>query len=381
MSAQLYIGLNSGTSADSIDAALVDFATTPPSLRATIRHTMPVAERQLILHAGTGGELTMTQALWLDTRLGEYFAAAALALMPPSGTMQETILAIGSHGQTIRHRPQDDPPHTVQLGNAHLIAARTGLPTIADFRRTDMALGGQGAPLTPIFHGRFLSSPDHEHVVVNLGGIANLTILAPGGRVQGGFDAGPGNCLLDQAARLHLDQARDDRGCCAGSGRVRQDVLERWLRHPYFQAPVPKTAGPETFPWEWFMERGGDRLQTADLLATLTVLTARAIATAMGQHAPQVEHVLICGGGVHNNHLMRCLVQALQDQGLQARLSSTAHQGLDPDWIEPMAFAYLAKLYMEGQVGNVPLVTGASRGAVLGTCHQGQPPVADSPAA
>jgi anhydro-N-acetylmuramic acid kinase len=194
---QLYMGLNSGTSADSIDAALVDFATMPPTLLATSRHPMPAAERQLILHAGAGGELMLSQVAWLDARLGEHLAAAALAIIQQLDLAQGAILAIGSHGQTIRHRPLDDPAHTVQLGDAHVIAARTALTTIADFRRMDVALGGQGAPLTPIFHSTFLASADHASVVVNIGGIANLTMLAPGGSVLGGFDTGPGNCLMD----------------------------------------------------------------------------------------------------------------------------------------------------------------------------------------
>lgn len=372
MSGQLYLGLNSGTSADSIDAALVDLATSPPSLLAAVRHAMPAAEQQLILHAGSGGELTLSQAIWLDARLGEHFATAALAVIQQAGLDQEAILAIGSHGQTIRHRPLDDPPHTVQLGNAHIIAARTGLATITDFRRTDMAMGGQGAPLTPIFHGRFLSSPHQEHAVVNIGGIANLTLLEVGGAIRGGFDTGPGNCLLDQAARLCLRQSRDERGCCARSGTVNQDVLDRWLRHPYFQAQPPKTAGPETFAWSWFMDQGASRLRAADLLATLTALTAATMARAIACHAPRTRQVLICGGGVHNDHLMQCLVQAMGQQSLGAQVASTAHLGLDPDWIEPMAFAYLAQLHMEARPGNVPVVTGASRPAVLGTCHKGR---------
>lgn len=373
MSGQLYVGLNSGTSADSIDAALVDFATSPPSLLAAVRHAMPAAERQLILHAGCGGELTLSQAIWLDARLGEHFATAALAVIQQAAADHGGIVAIGSHGQTIRHRPHDDPPHTVQLGNAHIIAARTGLTTIADFRRADMAMGGQGAPLTPIFHGRFLASLHQEHAVVNIGGIANLTMLGVGGIIRGGFDTGPGNCLLDQAARLCLHQDRDERGRWARSGTVRQDVLDRWLRHPYFQTHPPKTAGPETFAWSWFMDQGAARLQAADLLATLTALSATTIAQAIACHAPRTAQVLICGGGVHNDHLMHCLVQAMGQHHRGAQVASTAQLGLDPDWIEPMAFAYLAQLHMEAKPGNVPVITGASRPVVLGVCHRGHP--------
>jgi anhydro-N-acetylmuramic acid kinase len=382
MNTQLYMGLNSGTSADSIDAALVDFATTPPTLLATARHPMPSAERQLILHAGAGGELTLSQVAWLDARLGEHLAAAALATTQQLDLAPGAILAIGSHGQTIRHRPLDDPAHTVQLGDAHIIAARTALTTIADFRRMDVALGGQGAPLTPIFHSAFLASPDHASVVVNIGGIANLTMLAPGGSVLGGFDTGPGNCLMDEAARLHLRAPCDQQGRCAGSGRLSRGVLQRWLQHPYFQAGLPKTAGPETFAWSWLMAQGGSALSGPDLLATLTALTATTIAAAIANHAPDTRSVLVCGGGIHNDHLMRTLELALQDHGLPLVPASTAQRGLDPDWIEPATFAYLAKLHMEGTPGNVPLVTGARRQAILGARFQGgQPCAAASPAA
>jgi anhydro-N-acetylmuramic acid kinase len=301
----------------------------------------------------------------LDTELGELFGAAVLALLDGSKTAAAAVRAIGSHGQTIRHRPRIAHPFTTQIADPNVIAARTGIAVVADFRRRDVALGGQGAPLLPTFHQVAFGSASETRVVVNTGGVANVTLLVPGKPVRG-FDTGPANVLMDVVSRDELKQPYDTGGKAAAAGRVDAALLASTLQEPYFTAPPPKSTGPELFNRDW-LERhlAGRKLATPDLLATLVELTARSVAEAVHEHAAEAKHVYVCGGGAHNAHLMARFAAHFPG----AQVESTAVLGIDPDWVEAAGFAWLAHRTVEGLPGNLPSVTGSAKSAVLGAIY------------
>src|SRR5579859_3173088 len=362
----LFIGLISGTSADGIDAVLMESA---PALRITATHFSPypdpVRERVLKLSTGHHSGDPVDEFGGLDVELGELFAAAALALLEESGTPASKVRAIGSHGQTVRHRPRARHPFTLQIADPNLIAARTGIAVVADFRRRDVALGGQGAPLLPAFHRVAFADSSEERVVANIGGIANITLLPPKGDVRG-FDTGPGNVLMDLWSREHLDAAYDKDGDFAASGKVDAELLATCLQDAYFAAPPPKSTGPELFTQAWLTAALGARtLVPADVAATLAELTARSIAAEVGRHAPAARKVYVCGGGAHNGHLMKRLAAALP----RATVASTEALGIHPDWVEAAGFAWLAQQTLEGLPGNLPSVTGAGKSTVLGAIY------------
>ncbi|HYW93745.1 MAG TPA: anhydro-N-acetylmuramic acid kinase [Gammaproteobacteria bacterium] len=363
----LYIGLMSGTSADAVDAVLVDLAPSVPRLLASLAHPLPGWIREAVAAIGSaadGGGLVA--AARLDSRLGGLFADAVDALLEQCQLPPGSVRAVGSHGQTVRHDPDGDPPYTVQLGDPNVIAARTGITTVADFRRRDIADGGQGAPLVPAFHQALLRVPGRDRAVLNIGGIANLTLLPARGDARG-FDTGPGNCLLDAWAREHGRGTHDAGGAWAASGTPRPDLLERLLGEPYFARTGPRSTGRELFNTDWLRSRGGGALagEPADVQATLCLLTARSVARALREAAPETEELLVCGGGVHNDELIRALAAELP--GTSVRPTTAA--GLDPDWIEAMAFAWLARRTLHGEPGNLPAVTGARAPAVLGAIY------------
>lgn len=311
----------------------------------------------------------------LDALVGEAFAEAALALLARCGLEPAAVRAIGSHGQTLRHRPRGQPPFTLQVGDPNLIAARTGIPVVADFRRRDMALGGQGAPLLPAFHAEVLADPGENRAVLNLGGVANLTLLRPGRPVVG-FDTGPANGLMDAWARRHLGRPWDAGGAWAASGRVVPRLLEALLAHPFLALSPPKSTGPEDFTLAWLeslLATAGSP-QPADVQATLCEFTARTVAQALGAQRP--ARLIACGGGVHNRELLARLEAQLP--GVQVE-SSAAHN-VDPDHLEAAAFAWLAARTLAGLPGNLPSVTGARRPAVLGAVWQKEPSVDGDPA-
>lgn len=397
---RLYIGTLSGTSMDGIDAGLVDFGPSRPELIASRAHPIPRAlrERLMAVCADTGRD-TVDELGELDARLGHLFADAVIALLEQTGLRNTQIRAIGSHGQTIRHRPpppadtvlgkgrepgafpgsKNPPvspcaaPFTLQIGDPNLIAERTGITTVADFRRRDMATGGQGAPLAPGFHQAMFQSARTGRVIVNIGGIANVTILAPGEEAQGeirGFDTGPGNTLLDAWAAAHLGAPMDTDGRWALEGLRHAGLLARFLADEYFSRPPPKTSGREYFNRDWLDSCIADihpAPSPADVQRTLCDLTVTTLRDAILQYAPACREVFVCGGGARNPVLMKGLGEELP----HLAVDTTAGHGVDPDWVEAMLFAWLAKRRLEGLPGNVPSVTGARHPAVLGAVHPG----------
>ena len=362
----LFIGLISGTSADGIDAVLME-STPAPRITAThfSPYPEPVRERVLKLLGSQYAGDAVDELGGLDVELGELFAAAVLALLEESGTPAARVRAIGSHGQTVRHRPRAHHPFTLQIADPNVIAARTGIAVAADFRRRDVALGGQGAPLLPAFHRVAFSHPGEARVVANVGGIANITLLPHAGEVRG-FDTGPGNVLMDLWSREQLGAAYDKDGDFAAGGEPDEELLAACLKDPYFSAPPPKSTGPEHFTRAWLAAAlGGRKLAPADVAATLAELTACSIAAEVERHAPAARKLYVCGGGAHNSHLMKRLAAAMP----KAEVASTEVLGIHPDWVEAAGFAWLAQQTLEGLPGNLPSVTGAGKSTVLGAVY------------
>jgi anhydro-N-acetylmuramic acid kinase len=364
--AEYYIGLMSGTSVDAIDAALVSFG--DPGVDIVATHSHPYAETlQFALRkaAMTPADEPIDNLGALDRQVGECFRDAALELIERSGIPADRIAAIGSHGQTVRHQPDGPRPYSLQIGNPDTIAAGTGVSTVADFRSADIAAGGQGAPLVPPFHAWLFRHPSEDRVILNLGGIANLTILPGGTGPVTGFDTGPGNTLLDGWVSKHRGEAFDRHGAWAASGRCNEELLEELLSYGYFRLQPPKSTGVEDFNLDWLASYGPDRCAAADVQATLAELTARSIAQDIATHAPDARDLFVCGGGAHNDHLMGLLGRHLTEMTIE----TTRAVGLDPDWVEAVAFAWLAMRTLHDRPGNLPSVTGASRKVVLGTIH------------
>ena len=372
MPRQYFIGLMSGTSMDGLDAALVDFSGDRPRLIEAIKHPIPESLRAELLALCQPGDNEIDRLGSADVALGELFAEATMRLLAQAGIEARDITAIGSHGQTIRHRPEQG--FTLQIGDPNRIAQRTGITTVADFRRRDMAVGGQGAPLVPAFHASVFRLPDRNRVILNLGGMANITIL-PADPLQAvsGFDTGPANVLLDHWAQRHLEQPCDMDGTWAASGQVNEGLLTTLLADSFFAKAPPKSTGRERFNAAWLTEKlalSEHSLSPQDIQATLCELTAQSAAEAIIRHVPGVHEVLVCGGGAHNRQLIA---------RLQARLStlpvrSTDELGLPADWIEAMAFAWLAGETLAGREGNLAAVTGASQAVVLGAIYPGAGP-------
>ncbi|MEQ8036441.1 anhydro-N-acetylmuramic acid kinase [Xanthomonas sp. WHRI 6106] len=365
----LYLGLMSGTSADGIDAALVRFADdSHRRCELVAGTTVPWAPplRDALIALGQGAETLAIDALGeLDAQVGLAFADAANRLIAESGVARQHIRAIGSHGQTIRHRPKADPAFTWQIGDASRIAEHTGLTTVADFRRRDVAAGGQGAPLMPAFHLAMLGAGDEDRAVLNLGGIGNLTLIPRDGTVRG-FDTGPANALLDSWCQQHRATAFDADGLFAASGHVDSVLLQALLTDPWFALAPPKSTGREQFHLAWVREAmGGAALQAADVQATLLELTAATVAEALLRLQPRTRRVLVCGGGVRNPVLMARLAARLPGVVVE----SSARHGLDPDYLEAMGFAWLAAELLAGRPANLPSVTGAAGPRLLGAIY------------
>lgn len=361
-----YIGLISGTSMDGIDAALVSFDQSTVSLVETrVHHYPPELRDRLIPAVREPKECSVDDVGELDRWIGECFRDAAVAILHDAGINSTDVRAIGSHGQTLRHQPGVLHPFTMQLGDPSVIATGTGITTIADFRRSDMALGGQGAPLTPLFHEWLFRKPDKNRVVLNIGGIANVTVLPAGSGCVTGFDTGPGNTLLDTWISQNRGESFDNDGAWAANGNADEDLLARLLADAYFKASPPKSTGFEYFNSGWLIRAGIDGIDAVDVQATLCDLTAISIATAIQTFAADTSEMFVCGGGLHNQELMRVLAASLPN----LQLVSTAAIGLDPDWVEAAAFAWLAMRTLHGLPGNLPTVTGASRAAILGAIY------------
>ncbi|MEG3192829.1 anhydro-N-acetylmuramic acid kinase [Lysobacter sp. D1-1-M9] len=379
----LFLGLISGTSADGIDAALVRFnapATAGPvACKLVLGRTYPWATqlRPRLVALGQGGAADSLDELGtLDVQIGEAFADAARQLIDEARVTREQVLAIGSHGQTVRHRPDGagfdgHHPFTWQLGDGNLIAERCGITTVADFRRRDVAAGGHGAPLMPAFHAAMLHAAEEDRAVLNLGGIANFTLLprtasSTAGTVRG-FDTGPANALLDAWCERHLGQPYDADGAFAARGQVDAALLARLLEDSWFALPPPKSTGREQFHLDWVQAalRGDEAAE--DVQATLLELSAVTAADALRAHQPRTRRVIVCGGGVRNPRLLERLAAHLP----QTTLQSTADYGLDPDFVEAMGFAWLARQTLAGLPGNLPSVSGARGPRVLGAVYPG----------
>jgi anhydro-N-acetylmuramic acid kinase len=367
---ELFLGMISGTSIDGVDAVLaeigdadfriLDAATTPfPTALHDRLQTLVVTPQASLLEFGA-----------LDVAVGRFFAECALSVISAAGRKPADVTAIGSHGQTVYHEPKGDEPFSLQIGDPNVITASTGITTVADFRRIDVALGGQGAPLVPAFHSWRFRHPREARVVVNIGGIANITVLSSA-RATTGFDTGPGNTLLDLWIRHSRAERFDRDGRWSSSGTVSAPLLAAFLEEPFFAAPAPKSTGRELFHRAWLDRRLGrvGALAAVDVQATLAELTATTIAAAIRTELPQVGEVIVCGGGAHNGDLLRRLHRLSG-----ARISTTDAYGVPPDWVEGAAFAWLARARLRGLAGNVPSVTGARREAMLGGVYLGTAP-------
>lgn len=347
---------------DGIDACLVELDDTRIELLHCIALTYPDNLRaQLAALAAEDARLSLDTFGALDVAVGRHFADAVEEVT--SGVGRSEIVAIGSHGQTVRHRPENEHPFTLQIGDPNVIAARTGIDTVADFRRQDVALGGQGAPLAPLFHAWFLRDQEKPLAVLNLGGIANLTVMQDGTPTRG-FDTGPANVLMDAWIRRCKGKAFDAAGHWAQSGEIDQTLLKTLLTEPYFAMPAPKSTGIEYFNLQWLLDRANvEQLGEADVQATLLELTARSVIEAMQAQSSQLRRLLVCGGGARNQALMNRLNE-LAGGVLVARSDDVDLPG---DWVEAMTFAWLAAQHLAGVASDVPSVTGATRPVILGT--------------
>lgn len=369
-----YVGLMSGTSVDGVDAALVELsqAGAVANLVAAKGMRIPSDLRERILSISEpGGPDEIDRLGSLDVEIGELFARAAGELLDAAGMHPSRVAAIGSHGQTVRHRPHGRVPFTLQIGDPNVIAERTGITTVADFRRRDMVAGGQGAPLVPAFHAAMFRCTDMDRAIVNIGGMANVTVLPadPAGTVQG-FDTGPGNVLLDAWHERHHGIAIDHGGSWARTGCVNPPLLDRLQVHPFFVRVPPKSTGREDFGMS-FLEAQlaslAEPVTPADVQATLVELTARSIADALRPWASVHGEIYVCGGGAHNSFLCERLAASMPG----SRIASTSALGIDPDWVEAMAFAWLAYRAINRLAGNLPAVTGASHPVLLGGIYPG----------
>ena len=359
---ELFIGLMSGTSADAIDAVIAEFTPSEARLIAQHSHAFSQSSKAAIQSLFESGHNEIDRLGELSQELAYAYSHCVNELLNIASLPPRAITAIGNHGQTIRHRPQAKYPFTLQIGDAATLALHTGIPVISHFRQADIALGGQGAPLAPGFHQAFFSAQHEYRCVINIGGIANITLLpAQNSHLKvTGWDTGPGNGLMDAWVHKHRQCNYDHQGQCAAKGKVQPVFLSTWLAHPYFARPAPKSTGKEEFTLSWVNEHAKG-LPPVDVQATLLELTATTIAQAINPHAPQKAYV--CGGGVFNRQLLTRLAQLCPN----THITSTQALGIAPMWVEAAAFAWLAHQFWHRLPGNIPSVTGAQRAAVLGS--------------
>ncbi|MGH8383863.1 anhydro-N-acetylmuramic acid kinase [Pseudomonas sp.] len=359
----LYLGVMSGTSLDGLDIALIE-QKQHTRLLATHYIPMPASLRQDLLDLCASGTDEIARAALAEAQWVRLAAQGIEHLLVAQGLKPADICAIGSHGQTIRHEPARG--FTVQIGNPALLAELSGICVVGDFRRRDVAAGGQGAPLVPAFHEALFEHQGQRLAVLNVGGFSNLSLIEQDKPVSG-FDCGPGNVLLD--AWIHQKQGRsyDGNGAWAASGKVNPGLLASLLSDPFFAGTGPKSTGREVFNLPWLMHHLATQpaIADADVQATLLELTAHSIVSSLQTAQEGTQALLVCGGGAHNGALMSRLAALLP----RARVSSTAAHGIDPDWVEAMAFAWLAHCCLQGIPGNRPSVTGARGLRVLGAIY------------
>ncbi len=363
----------SGTSLDGVDGVLVAFNDTPPfSVRAHVHRAFPAEFAAELLALNTAGDNELHRAALAGNSVSKTYAEVVNALLELAGVAPSEVVAIGAHGQTVRHCPGafDGIGYTLQLCNGALLAELTGIDVVADFRSRDVAAGGQGAPLVPAFH-RAAFGRDHESLaVLNIGGISNLSVLAADGTTVG-FDCGPGNVLMDHWCAIHRSEPYDRDGAWAASGSVNQTLLGVMQNETYFALPPPKSTGRDLFNPTW-LERclgqttaSGRVFNPVDVQATLTELTAWGCHQSMARHAPDASRLWVCGGGAYNADLMRRLAQRLP----RLKIDSTEAHGLAADQVEAVAFAWLASGWVDRRAGNLPTVTGARGPRVLGALY------------
>lgn len=374
----LCVGLMSGTSLDGVDGVLAEFdpqTLQPRRLHAHVHLRMPAELRDELLALNMSGADELHRAALAGNALTQCYAQVVERLRAAAGVGPEPVLAIGAHGQTVRHRPGafDGIGYSIQLINGALLAERTGIDTVCDFRSTDVAAGGQGAPLVPAFHAACFSRPDRDGAVLNIGGIANLTLL-PAASAVGGLDTGPGNMLMDLWSQRHWRRPYDAEGAIAASGRILERLLEQLLDDDYFALPPPKSTGRDHFHAAWLdarlREAQCEDANPADIMATLAELTARTASDALRRQLPSAQWLRVCGGGAFNVHLMKRLHALLPEIDLQ----STAAEGFPPDQVEASAFAWLAARRIAQRTGSLSEVTGARAPRILGAVYAAPPP-------
>jgi anhydro-N-acetylmuramic acid kinase len=362
----------SGTSVDSLDAALVNFANNQPTIIST--YSLAIAEElRLSVHQlALSGANEIDQLRYLDREIALLSCNAIQQLCQQANCPPASITAIGSHGQTIRHYPKDkhNAGYSLQVGDPNIIAEKTGITTVADFRRRDIAAGGQGAPLTPAFHQAVFHAEKCDRIILNTGGIANITWLPKAGNVIG-YDTGPANGLMDSWCQQHLQSPFDKGGEWANSGTVNTQLLAQLLQHPYFALSAPKSTGREDFNIPWLTQQlalFSHAIQAKDVQATLLALTVESISQQIEtQDNYSSAEIYVCGGGAHNSALMQSLAQRLPPR----KILSTEALGIHPDWVEATAFAWLAKQSIAKATGNLASVTGAAREVILGGIYFG----------
>ncbi len=357
--ASLYVGLMSGTSLDGVDAVLFE------ATRLTVlghRHApFSPALRAELLALNTPGENELHRSALAANAVARAYADVVAQLLEATATLRSQVLALGAHGQTVRHQPNGFDAYTIQLLNGALLAEQTGIDVVCDLRSRDVAAGGQGAPLVPAFHRAVFARSGEDVAVLNLGGISNLSLLHADGRT-GGFDSGPGNCLMDGWILRHRGEAFDRDGAWAAQGQVVPDLLQQLLAEPYFSSPPPRSTGRDLFHLGWLEAQLPSTAAPVDVQATLLELTARCVADALRSHMPQASRLIACGGGALNSALLARLAVLLP--GL--RIDRSDALGLPVDQVEASAFAWLAHCFNEKRPGNLPAVTGALGPRLLG---------------
>lgn len=358
---RLFIGLMSGTSLDGIDAVVATFDNGPRMLHSLYQPFEPQL-RDALLALQMPGHDEIHRASIAANALAHAYASSVKTLLARASLKASDVEAIGCHGQTVRHRP--DAGYTTQLTNSALLAELTGITVISDFRSRDIAAAGQGAPLVPAFHRQLFHSITEHRVIVNIGGIANITDLPAAGRVIG-FDCGPGNALMDEWVSANLGKTYDLGGAWAATGSVCSHLYNNLFLNDFFRISPPKSTGRETFNLAWVRQQLRGHEQAQDVQATLLELTAQGIASAITQYCTRAQAVFVCGGGAHNKALMKRLAALLMPR----HVADTSALGLDADWVEATAFAWLAQQAVLRMPGNLPEVTGAKGPRILGAIY------------
>jgi len=358
-----YIGIMSGTSLDGIDAALAHFDNDKCEIFDTLTQPIPEKLKNTIISLSDRQSTDFHTLGEIDHLFGKLFAESVIKLLKNASLKNDQITAIGCHGQTLFHSPGGPHPFTIQIGDPNIISTKTGITVVADFRRKDMAYGGQGAPLVPAFHESIFRDDEKNRVILNIGGIANITVLINNEKTYG-YDTGPGNILMDTWIKENKDEKYDYNANWAVTGSLNKKLLENMLDDPYFSMAYPKSTGREYFNIGWIKRNitGFSDIKSQDIQKTLASLTSKTIADSVAAIKNHVEELIVCGGGVHNPLIMKQLKSFLP----HTKILSASEYNIDPDYVEAAAFAWLAKRTIHKQSGNIPTVTGASKRTILG---------------